>query len=87
MRVYAESLNGTVYHYRDKNGLEYDTVVHLRNGQYGLVEIKLGGNKALAEDIEILNKLSDQIDTNVMKPPVFKMILTGQGVVPILILF
>ena len=79
LRVYAESLNGTVYHYRDKNGLECDAVVHLRNGQYGLVEIKLGGDKAIAEGIETLNKLSAQIDTNVMKPPAFKMILTGLG--------
>lgn len=79
LRVYAESLNGTVYHYRDRNGLECDAVVHLRNGQYGLVEIKLGGDKAIAEGIETLNKLSAQIDTNVMKPPAFKMILTGLG--------
>lgn len=79
LRVYAESLNGTVYHYRDRNGLECDAVVHLRNGQYGLVEIKLGGDKAIAEGIETLNKLSAQIDTSVMKPPAFKMILTGLG--------
>jgi len=79
LRIYAESLNGTVYHYRDKNGLECDAVVHLRNGQYGLVEIKLGGDKAIAEGIETLNRLSAQIDTNVMKPPAFKMILTGLG--------
>ena len=79
LRVYAESLNGTVYHYRDKNGLECDAVVHLRNGQYGLIEIKLGGDKAIAEGVETLNRLSDQIDTNVMKPPSFKMILTGLG--------
>lgn len=79
LRVYAESLNGTVYHYRDKNGLECDAVVHLRNGQYGLIEIKLGGDKAIAEGVETLNRLSDQIDTSVMKPPAFKMILTGLG--------
>lgn len=79
LRVYAESLNGTVYHYRDRNGLECDAVIHLRNGQYGLVEIKLGGDKAIAEGIETLNKLSAQIDTNVMKPPAFRMILTGLG--------
>ena len=35
LRIYAESLNGTVYHYRDKNGLECDAVIHLRNGRYG----------------------------------------------------
>lgn len=79
LRVYAESLNGNVYHYRDKNGLECDAVIHLRNGQYGLVEIKLGGDKAISEGAEILNKLSNQIDTNLMKAPAFKMILTGLG--------
>lgn len=41
LRVYAEPISGTVYHYRDKNGLECDAVVHLRDGRYGLVEIKL----------------------------------------------
>ena len=79
LRVYAESLNGNVYHYRDKNGLECDAVIHLRNGQYGLVEIKLGGDKAISEGAEILKKLSNQIDTNLMKAPAFKMILTGLG--------
>ena len=44
LRVYAEALQGNVYHYRDKNGLECDAVVHLRNGSYGLIEIKLGGD-------------------------------------------
>ena len=37
----------TYYHYRDKNGLECDAVIHLRNGSYGLVEIKLGGDKLI----------------------------------------
>ena len=39
LRVYAEALDGQVYHYRDKNGLECDAIVHLRNGRYGLIEI------------------------------------------------
>lgn len=42
-----KTLNGTVYHYRDKSGLECDAVVHLRNGSYGLIEIKLGGNQLI----------------------------------------
>ena len=49
LRVYADSLDGTIYHYRDKNGLECDAVIHLRNGAYGLIEIKLGGDKAIEE--------------------------------------
>lgn len=39
LRVFREALNGKVYHYRDKSGLECDAVLHLRNGQYGLIEI------------------------------------------------
>lgn len=79
LRVYAESLDGTVYHYRDKSGLECDAVVHLRNGSYGLIEIKLGGDKAIEEAIGTLNKLSENIDITRMKAPSFKMILLGVG--------
>ena len=54
LRVFAEVLDGEVYHYRDKNGLECDAVIHLRNGKYGLVEIKLGGDKLINEGAENL---------------------------------
>ena len=47
LRVYAEAIGGQVYHYRDASGLECDAVVHLRNGLYGLVEIKLGGSRLI----------------------------------------
>lgn len=47
LRVYAQSLNGEVYHYRDKDNQEVDAVIHLRNGKYGLIEIKLGGDKLI----------------------------------------
>lgn len=79
LRVFAEALNGKVYHYRDKTGLECDAVVHLRNGQYGLIEIKLGGETLIKEGAETLTQLSDQIDTTRMKSPAFKMILTATG--------
>jgi predicted AAA+ superfamily ATPase len=79
LRVFAESLNGKVYHYRDKNGLECDAVVHLRNGQYGLIEIKLGGESLIKEGAETLNSLSELIDTTRMKNPAFKMVLTATG--------
>ncbi|MBO7567523.1 MAG: ATP-binding protein [Bacteroidales bacterium] len=79
LRVFADALNGTVYHYRDKNGLECDAVIHLRNGSYGLVEIKLGGDNAIEEGAKTLNKLSDKIDTTKMKQPSFKMVLTAVG--------
>lgn len=79
LRVYAEALNGKIYHYRDKTGLECDAVVHLRNGQYGLIEIKLGGESLINAGVQTLNQLENQIDTNRMKAPSFKMILTATG--------
>lgn len=79
LRVFAEALNGKVYHYRDKSGLECDAVIHLRNGQYGLIEIKLGGQSLINEGASTLNALAAQIDTSRMKAPAFKMILTATG--------
>ena len=79
LRVYADALSGQVYHYRDKSGLECDAVIHLRNGNYGLVEIKLGGDKAIEQGAETLNALESQIDTSRMEEPSFKMILLGVG--------
>ena len=79
LRVFAEALNGKVYHYRDKSGLECDAVVHLRNGQYGLIEIKLGGDTLIKEGVATLTALANQIDTERMKAPAFKMILTATG--------
>lgn len=79
LRIYADSLDGNIYHYRDKSGLECDAVIHLRNGSYGLIEIKLGGDTLINEGIKTLHKLAQNIDTNKMKQPSFKMILVGLG--------
>lgn len=79
LRVYAEAHNGKVYHFRDKKGLECDAVIHLRNGQYGLIEIKLGGETLINAGVETLNQLESQIDTDHMKEPAFKMIFTATG--------
>ena len=79
LRVYADALGGTVYHYRDKNGLECDAVVHLRNGSYGLIEIKLGGDNLIEEAAETLKELANKIDTTKMKSPSFMMVLTALG--------
>ena len=79
LRVFADALGGNVYHYRDKNGLECDAVLHLRNGHYGLIEIKLGGESLINDGAESLNDLEAQIDTSRMKPASFKMILTAVG--------
>ena len=77
LRVYADSLNGDVYHYRDRSGLECDAVVHLRDGHYGLIEIKLGGDRLIEEAAKNLLKLESNIDIGKMYKPSFKMILTG----------
>lgn len=79
LRVYAESIDGQVYHYRDKSGLECDTVIHLRNGSFGLIEIKLGGDKLIEEGAETLKAFRDKIDTTKMKTPSFLMVVTGTG--------
>lgn len=79
LRVFADALNGKVYHYRDKNGLECDAVVHLRGGRYGLIEIKLGGKSLIEEGAETLDRLSAKLDFSRMKAPSFKMVLTATG--------
>lgn len=79
LRIFADYLNGKVYHYRDKNGLECDAVIHLRNGSYGLVEIKLGGDRLIKEAAENLKKLESILDSSKMKKPAFMMVLTATG--------
>lgn len=79
LRVYADALDGKVYHYRDKNNLECDAVIHLRDGSYGLVEVKIGGTEPIREGAESLKTLSSKIDSTRMKTPSFMMVLTGIG--------
>ena len=79
LRVFADALGGGVYHYRDKSGLECDAVVHLRNGSYGLIEIKLGGDQAIEHGVKTLKQLAGKIDTDKMKSPAFLMVLTAVG--------
>ena len=79
LRVYAEALGGTVRHYRDKSGLECDAVVHLRNGAYGLVEIKLGGAPLIGKGVASLQALAGKVDGKKTKPPAFRMVLVADG--------
>lgn len=79
LRVYTEYLGGEVLHYRDKLGLECDTVIHLRNGKYGLAEIKLGGQKLIEEGAINLKSLAEKIDITKMPAPSFMMIVVGIG--------
>lgn len=79
LRIYADILGGTVYHYRDKSGLECDAVVHLRNGAYGLIEIKLGGDSLIEQGAETLKSLASKIDTNNMQKPTFLAVLCAHA--------
>ena len=79
LRVFADALNGEVYHYRDKDGQECDAVIHSRNGKYGLIEIKLGGDKLIEEGAKSLKSMAAKIDTDKMNAPSFLMVLTGIG--------
>ncbi len=77
LRVYAQALNGSVFHYRDSRGLECDTIVHLKDGRWAPVEIKLGGDNLIEEGAKNLLKLrSDIAEKN---QPSFMMILTATG--------
>ncbi len=79
LRCYADGLGGTIYHFRDRNGLECDAVMHLRNGQYGLIEVKLGGETRIEEGATTLKSLASKIDTTKMHAPSFLMVLTAVG--------
>lgn len=79
LRVYAESIKGKVYHYRDANDLECDAVIHLRDGSYGLIEIKLGGDSLINDGANTLKKLESRIDITKMKNPSFLLVLTATG--------
>lgn len=79
LRTYAEELGGRLYHYHDKSGLECDAVMRLENGQYGLIEIKTGGETLIAKGEKSLKDLATKIDTTKMPHPSFLMILTADG--------
>ena len=79
LRVYAEVLDGKLYHYRDSNGLECDTVLHRRNGSYALLEVKLGGQELIEEGAKNIIKLANSIDTEKMPAPSFMAVIIGVG--------
>lgn len=79
LRIFADVLDGRLYHYRDSSGLECDTVLHRRNGTYALIEIKLGGEKAIEEAADSMKQLAATIDHTHMPQPSFLMVLTAVG--------
>lgn len=79
LRVYAEALDGGLYHYRDSNGLECDTVLHRRNGSYALLEVKLGGEDHINAGAANMIELAGKIDTDKMPAPSFMAVIIGVG--------
>ncbi len=79
LRIYADALDGELYHYRDATGLECDAVLHRHDGTYGLIEIKLGGADHIEKGVSTLKALQAKIDTTKMKAPSFLMVLTAVG--------
>lgn len=79
LRVYAEALDGKLYHYKDSTGLECDTVLHRRNGSYALLEVKLGGEDYINEGAANMLKLAANIDTDKMPAPSFMAVIIGVG--------
>lgn len=79
LRVYADALDGELFHYRDSNGLECDAVLHLRNGSYALFEVKLGGEERINEGASSLMALSKIIDQTRMPAPSFMAVITAVG--------
>ena len=78
LRVYAETLDGEIKHFRNKNGLECDAIIYLDNGNYALVEVKLGSIEGVENGAKTLNKIVDNLDDS-MKKPAFCMIITATG--------
>lgn len=76
LRVYADMLDGNLYHYRDASGLECDAVIHLRGGKWAAVEIKLGAQH-IEEAAKHLAEFAGRIDTSRMNAPSFLMVLSG----------
>lgn len=79
LRVYAEALDGSLYHYRDSSGLECDTVLQRRDGSYALLEVKLGGTERIEEGATNLKELANKLDTTKMPAPSFMAVVIGVG--------
>ena len=79
LKIYADYLDGDVFYYRDKTNLECDAIIHLHDGRWAAIEIKLGSQRGIDEAVMNFNKLKSTIDMKVMKEPSFYMIITSSG--------
>lgn len=76
LKIYSDAIDGVVTHYRDSSGLECDAVIHLENGKWGAIEVKLGGEKLINEGAQNLLKLQENVEGT---KPSFLMVLTAVG--------
>lgn len=76
LRIYCQALCGSLFHYRDKNGLEADAIIHLQDGRWAAIEVKLG-SKYIDEAASNLLKLKETVDTEKIHEPSFLMVLTA----------
>ena len=80
LSIYASTLDGEIRHYRDNAGLECDAVLHLPDGSWAAIEIKLGGEDLIEEGARSLNRLRNKLaEKSNEKAPSFMMILTAFG--------
>jgi len=78
MRVYAQAIDGEIYHYHDRTDLEADAIIHLRDGRWAAAEIKLGQER-VDEAARNLLRLKEKVDTDKMHAPSFLMVITSSG--------
>lgn len=79
LTIYSQSIKGMLRHYRDGNGLECDCIIHLKDGRYGLIEIKLGGESLINEGCNNLSRIKNIFVGSSLREPSFMMILTAVG--------
>lgn len=76
MRIYAQAIDGEIFHYRDKDGLEADIIIRLNDGRWAAAEVKLG-SREIEDGARNLLKLKSKIDTSKVGEPSFLMVVTG----------
>ncbi|GHU97845.1 ATPase AAA [Clostridia bacterium] len=77
LRIYAQTLGGKVYQYHDADGLEVDVIVHVSDGKWGAIEIKLGSPDAIEDGAKHLLAFRDKIDSSKQSKPAFLAVVTG----------
>ncbi len=79
LRIYAELLRASVFHYRDNTGLEVDAVVEHPDGSWVAAEVKLGGERAIEAAAQSLSRLRDRVDTSRIGEPAALVVVTATG--------